>query len=572
MTETRKPILKLLKIKKNFPIKRNVDLKAVQDVSFSIYEGEKFGVVGESGCGKSTLGRVILQLYKETSGSCVYYGKSIEEVYPDYIQTEISKLKSYQDKAGEFYQKSLVLDEKIKAYTAEADSLGDTGNSSDVKKYDNLNRKIAKMEFESKELKKNASRQLREGSRTVGSLILCENIEEIAAIFQSAENEIKKANALIMEKNKIVDSYEKNKIILDQIANNDLEIERLNSIAERTEEERLLLNSLEKAKEKNSKVDAVKINSENVEYRKKIDELDVKIRQHYDTEMTFRRQAFTHRCKNILPITERCLDKEYQKKLDGNYETGINLGKLNKREMRKIRRDMQMIFQDPSASLDPRQTIGKAIEEVFTINTSLSREVKKANVMELLRVVGLKEEHYYSYPHALSGGQKQRVGIARAIALDPSFIILDEAVSALDVSVQAQILKLLNELSEENNLTYFFITHDLGVVRHFCDRVMVMYLGNVCELATSDDLFKDTLHPYTKSLLASVPRLKIDKDTSDEKILQGEVPSPINAPSGCPFHTRCDSCMDICKVEKPKYFEAKPNHYVACHLFSKGEN
>lgn len=187
--------------------------------------------------------------------------------------------------------------------------------------------------------------------------------------------------------------------------------------------------------------------------------------------------------------------------------------------------------------------------------------------MALLEEVGLKKEHYYAYPHALSGGQKQRVGIARAISLDPKFVVLDEAVSALDVSIQAQILQLLNRLSNEKKLTYFFITHDLGVVKHFCDRIMVMYLGNVCELASSKDLFHEPLHPYTQSLLKAVPRLKIQKDDEEEEILQGEVPSAINPPSGCPFHTRCHACMEICKKEAPTFQQVKPNHFVSCHLY-----
>ena len=191
--------------------------------------------------------------------------------------------------------------------------------------------------------------------------------------------------------------------------------------------------------------------------------------------------------------------------------------------------------------------------------------------MELLEKVGLKREHYYSYPHALSGGQKQRVGIARAIALDPKFIVLDESVSALDVSVQAQILQLLNELCAEKELTYFFITHDLGVVKHFCDRIVVMYLGSVCEIADSQELFHHPMHPYTDSLLAAVPRMRVG-DHSTETVLEGEVPSAMNPPKGCPFHTRCTKCMEICKEKKPILTEMATGHLVACHLYDQKEN
>lgn len=206
------------------------------------------------------------------------------------------------------------------------------------------------------------------------------------------------------------------------------------------------------------------------------------------------------------------------------------------------------------------------------IHTNMSRDLRREKTLSLLHQVDLKAEHYYSYPNSLSGGMKQRVGIARAIALDPSFIVLDEAVSALDVSVQAQILQLLNRLQEEKNLTYLFITHDLGVVKHFCDRVMVMYLGRVCELASCADLFKRPLHPYTQSLLDAVPRMRLNQEENDEDILQGEVPSPINPPSGCPFHTRCRKCMDICKETMPKYREVEPGRFVACHLYDEKEN
>ena len=209
----------------------------------------------------------------------------------------------------------------------------------------------------------------------------------------------------------------------------------------------------------------------------------------------------------------------------------------------------------------------RSIEEVFVINTDLSAQARKEKTMELLEKVGLKREHYWSYPNTLSGGQKQRVGIARAIALDTKFVVLDESVSALDVSVQAQILQLLESLSVEKHLTYFFITHDLGVVKHFCDRILVMYLGNVCELADSKTLFHNPLHPYTQSLLAAVPRLRVDQEHSTESVLEGDVPSAMNPPKGCPFHTRCSHCMEICGHEKPPVVEVEPGHFVACHLF-----
>lgn len=564
-----KVILELRKLKKYFPLKKNVNLKAVEDVTFKIYEGEKFGVVGESGCGKSTLGRVILQLYKQTSGSCVYYGKTIEEVNPKYIAKEIKKLVKYQQEADKFYQQAVAVDKKVEALYTQRDAYDVDGSESDIKKYDNLSLKIGKLEFESKELKKNASRQLREGSRTVGSLILCKDLPVIAELFAKAQKEVDQVHEYLSKYRELEVKYEKNNTILHQIRTIGEEIEELNAKEALNDEEVLALSDLKAIQAENSKVNVKAMVEENLELKGKMIDTYNLSEEHRKQAMKYKEEVFTYRGKDILPITERCQDVEYQKKLDGNYEEGINLSKLDKKEMRELRRDMQMIFQDPAASLDPRQSIGSAIEEVYKINTKFGATVRREKAMELLEKVGLKREHYYSYPHALSGGQKQRVGIARAIALDTRFVVLDEAVSALDVSVQAQILQLLNQLSEEQHLTYFFITHDLGVVKHFCDRILVMYLGNVCELSESKKLFKKPLHPYTQSLLASVPRLTIGAERKNDQVLEGEVPSAVNPPKGCPFHTRCPKCMDICKTEKPKYMEAEPNHFVACHLYDE---
>lgn len=244
---------------------------------------------------------------------------------------------------------------------------------------------------------------------------------------------------------------------------------------------------------------------------------------------------------------------------------GTEIQHLKRREKLKFVKQMQMIFQDPFASLNPRQRIGKALVEVFTMHTNMSAEEKREMVIKLLEEVGLKEEHFDRYPHEFSGGQRQRIGIARAIALNPSLVICDEAVSALDVSVQAQVLKLLKVLQEKYQLSYLFISHDLGVVRYFCDRVLVMYLGNTVELGTVDDLFSKPLHPYTQALLSAIPRPTVH--SKHKRIqLQGDLPNPANPPSGCPFHTRCPIAADICKTEKPAWGEYEHNHFAACHF------
>jgi oligopeptide/dipeptide ABC transporter ATP-binding protein len=240
------------------------------------------------------------------------------------------------------------------------------------------------------------------------------------------------------------------------------------------------------------------------------------------------------------------------------------ISNLPEKKRKTFKKEMQMIFQDPYASLDPRQRIGEALEEVFIIHTKMTKAEREEKVLQLLKEVGLKEEHYDRYPHEFSGGQRQRIGIARAIALNPSLVICDEAVSALDVSVQAQIIKLLKDIQEKHRLTYLFISHDLGVVRHFCNRVLVMYLGNTVELAPSHELYANPLHPYTKALLSAIPRPK--PGVKKERIrLEGDLPNPANPPKGCPFHTRCPIATERCKQERPEWKEVKPNHYVSCH-------
>ncbi|WP_404292956.1 dipeptide ABC transporter ATP-binding protein [Cytobacillus kochii] len=238
---------------------------------------------------------------------------------------------------------------------------------------------------------------------------------------------------------------------------------------------------------------------------------------------------------------------------------------LRKKEKLKFVKEMQMIFQDPFASLNPRQKIGPAIAEVFSIHTSMSSKEKKLAVLDLLKEVGLKEEHYDRFPHEFSGGQRQRIGIARAICLNPSFIICDEAVSALDVSVQAQVLKLLKTLQQKLQLSYMFISHDLGVVRYFCDRVLVMYLGNTVEEGKVEDLYNAPLHPYTQALLSAIPRPSIEKKRNRIR-LQGDLPNPADPPSGCPFHTRCPIARTQCMEEKPQWREYGEEHYAACHF------
>lgn len=245
---------------------------------------------------------------------------------------------------------------------------------------------------------------------------------------------------------------------------------------------------------------------------------------------------------------------------------GENISTISQNKMRPFRRDMQMVFQDPYASLNPRMSVGELIAEPMVVQNMLTKEERQKKVVELLGKVGLPPEAAMKYPHEFSGGQRQRIGIARSLAINPKFIIGDEPVSALDVSVQSQVLNLMDDLQDEFDLTYLFIAHDLSVVKHISDRVGVMYLGRMAELADKDSLYEEPLHPYTKALLSAVPIA--DVNVKREKIkLKGELPSPSNPPSGCTFHTRCPDCFDRCKVDRPELKEVKPGHFVACHLY-----
>jgi peptide/nickel transport system ATP-binding protein/oligopeptide transport system ATP-binding protein len=244
---------------------------------------------------------------------------------------------------------------------------------------------------------------------------------------------------------------------------------------------------------------------------------------------------------------------------------GKDIFKMGGSELKSLRKDIQIIFQDPYSSLDPRMPVGESIGEGLLVHGM--RDTKKRNevVIEMLRKVGLEDYHARRYPHEFSGGQRQRIGIARALALKPKFIVCDEPVSALDVSIQSQVLNILKDLQDEFGLTYLFIAHNLSVVEHISDRVGVMYLGKIVELTDRDTLFADPLHPYTKALLSAIP---IPNPTikRERLILQGDVPSPVNPPSGCRFHTRCPFAIDKCKSIEPELKELRPGHFTACHV------
>ena len=242
-----------------------------------------------------------------------------------------------------------------------------------------------------------------------------------------------------------------------------------------------------------------------------------------------------------------------------------NILSYDKEQMRSLRKDMQIIFQDPFSSLNPRKTVSHIIGEPLLVHGLRSRREREEKVLELLRVVGLRREHMRRYPHQFSGGQRQRIGVARALALHPKLMVCDEAVSALDVSIQAQVINLLKDLQEEFGLTYLFISHDLAVVEHVSDRLAVMYLGKIAELADSFQIYQSPLHPYTQALLSASP-IPDPAFRRDRIILKGDVPSPIDPPPGCRFHTRCLYAEDICSQQEPQLKEVRENHLTACHF------
>jgi oligopeptide/dipeptide ABC transporter ATP-binding protein len=248
------------------------------------------------------------------------------------------------------------------------------------------------------------------------------------------------------------------------------------------------------------------------------------------------------------------------------FYNGKDITELNTKQMRNMRKEMQIIFQDPYASLDPRKSVIEVIAQYMFIHRMYRNKSDTFNrAAELMDQVGLARRYANSYPHELDGGRRQRIGVARALSLDPKFIVCDEPVSALDVSIQAQILNLLMDLQEELNLSYMFVTHDLSVVKHISNNIMVMYLGQTVELAASDELFANPLHPYTKALMSAIPRLDIESRHKKAKLIRGEVTSPINVKPGCRFASRCEFCTEECTLADPEFEEISPGHFVACY-------
>ena len=514
--ETRKKLLSITNLKKYFPIakssifqKEQLYVRANEDLTFDVYEGETIGVVGESGCGKSTLGRVILQLYEQTAGTTVYYGRDRDDVAPKYVENVLKNTQKYISE----YRKA---EEKALKLTHECEELGDNATF---------------FQLQERNLAQNtAQTALYNVASIIGGFLAIPNYGEGVSQLLRIHN----VNLALAGKRRLVHNNE--------------------AIIGSFEEKAIDAKDDAKKERFSSKAKALKAVNENL--KKEIESLTI-TRDSLQEKLNLYKEQFK----------EDELFQEYEKMLDN----GIDLARLSYNEMRFLRRDLQIIFQDPYSSLNPRMTIGQIIEEGLVTHKMYKHGTNavKEYILETMRKCGLQDYMLHRYPHQFSGGQRQRVAIARALAVKPKFVVCDECVSALDVSIQSQIINLLEELKKTDNLTYLFISHDLSVVRYISDKILVMYLGNIVEYASAETLFADPRHPYTLALLSSIPTTDVDSANKERIILEGNIPSPIFPPTGCKFHTRCYMATEDCKRVPPKLVEVEPGHFVACHKLEK---
>ncbi len=493
MSDEKKVLLKVSNLKQYFPIgkkqfgKPQAYVKANDGISLNIYEGETFGLVGESGCGKSTFGRTLLQLYRQTGGRSMYYGRTVEDFDLQYVEEIFKNLSAKKKKCEEAWA-------KVHAARAEYEKMPEGEGDAELQK------RAAAQHLS--ELESEAKNELLDITALIGGIYTLSGSE------LDAVGKHYLAEYLAMK-----------------------EIRHINAKAEMLEKDE----KTEKAQE----------------LKKKIPELEKKVAEEL---------------AEIAKVREACRSNEKFDEYEAQKDNGINLANLTDAEMRYLRRDLQLIFQDPYSSLNPRMTVGQIIGEGLQAHGMFKKGDPKMQdyIMEVMEKCGLASYFIHRYPHQFSGGQRQRIGIARSLAVNPKFVVCDEAVSALDVSIQSQIINLLLDLKEQNNLTYLFISHDLSVIKYISDRIGVMYLGNMMELSDTEHLFAHPYHPYTEALLSAIPTTDVDAK-KESIILEGDIPSPINPPKGCKFHTRCRYCTEICKNVTPEFEEVEPGHFVACH-------
>ena len=513
-------LLSITNLKKYFPIakssifqKEQLYVRANEEITIDIQSGETFGLVGESGCGKSTLGRTILQLYDQTAGSTMYYGRTLEDFVPSYAAATMRNA----TKLIANYKK---LQAKAAAAAAECDAAGEKATFFQHQKK-NLTSAEAETAFQA--------------------------VVKILGGF-AALDDPREGAALLLKKFEVSIKISK---LNEQIRDYDGEIAFYEAIAKELEADETVKNALAKIAKAMKKADSFRAKKE-----KLVPEQEKLNAQLADAD------AAVRACK--AKYAGNAQFQEYEAMLDN----GIDLSRLKYSEMRTLRKDIQIIFQDPYSSLNPRMTVGQIIGEGLTTHKFFKAgdAQMKDYIIKVMEQCGLQDYMLHRYPHQFSGGQRQRICIARALAVKPKFIVCDECVSALDVSIQSQIINLLEELKAKENLTYLFISHDLSVVRYISDRIGVMYLGNMVELGTAEEIFADPRHPYTVALMSSIPTTDVNALKKERILLEGNIPSPIRPPEGCKFHTRCYMACDKCKVVPPPTTEVAPGHFVTCHF------
>ena len=516
-------LLSIKNLKKYFPIaktsffqKEQLYVRANEEITIDIQSGETFGLVGESGCGKSTLGRTLLQLYDQTAGSTLYYGRTLEEFAPSYVAETLQKA----PKLIAAYKK---LQAKAAAAAEECEKAGENATF-----FQHQTKNLLAAEAET----------------------AFQNVVKIMGGFASLDDCTEGAKVLLKKYKTNV----KLSALNEQIRDLDGEIAFQEAIAKELKED-------ETVKKAEAKIGKALKKAESVRAKK----------EKLVSEVEQVKAALEADEKAVDDLKRKYADNEDFAKYEAMLDHGIDLSRLKYKEMRLLRKDIQIIFQDPYSSLNPRMTVGQIIGEGLTTHRFFKAGDPKMKeyIIKVMEQCGLQDYMLHRYPHQFSGGQRQRICIARALAVKPKFIVCDECVSALDVSIQSQIINLLEELKEKENLTYLFISHDLSVVRYISDRIGVMYLGNMVEMGTAEEVFSDPRHPYTVALLSSIPTTEVDAAKKERIILEGNIPSPIRPPEGCKFHTRCYMACDKCKVVPPPYVEVTPGHHVACHFLDK---